>query len=143
MALMENYECEGQLSLSDCFPSYEDLYPIPRLSKRYLNEEGWLDDWHYADKEQPTKGDYYYTFWQIKLHRNKEEYHYTYTTALFYEGKWYLYNSTTHKRQPPFRWYTLLIGWVAMPTMYQQSKSFIKSVGADIDKEKYMRREYK
>lgn len=136
---LDNYECTGQLSLTDCM-SYRELYPIPRLQKRWLNEEGWTDDWHYADEETPVREDYYFTVWQTKLRKDREyEYSFSYTNALFHEGKWYLYNSTTKKWQPPFPWYCFLIGWVEMPTAYQQAESFIKTVGADIDKSKYRR----
>jgi hypothetical protein len=139
MKTLDNYECEGQLSLTDCL-NFRTLYPIPRLQKRWLDEEGWTDDWHYADKETPTKDDYYHTFWQVRLRKDKEyEYQYTYTTALFHEGSWYLYNHTTKKWQPPFPWYTILIGWVVMPAVYQQSEAFISTIGADIDKDKYRR----
>ena len=130
MKILDTYECEGQLSLTDCL-NFRTLYPIPRLQKRWLDEEGWTDDWHYADEETPETDDYYFTFWKTSIVQSDS---YTYTTALFHEGEWYLYNNTTKKWQRPFSWYKLLIGWVAMPSAYQQSETFISQVGADIER---------
>ena len=131
---------DGQITIIEWLEDkdLEEKYPIPRLSKRWLDEEGWTDDWHYADRETPPEDEYYYTVWLTQLRSDKET-TYTYTYALYSEGNWYVFNSTTDKWQPPFHWYKALIGWVRMPNAYQKDEAFVRKIGKDIDKDKYKR----
>ena len=134
---IDNYECDGQMTISDWMHdrAFEESYPIPTLSKRWLDEEGWIDTWHYADKETPPEDDYYYTVWLQEMRKGEESYNYQY--ALFSDGEWYVWNCTTKMWQPKFPWMKFIIGWVRMPLKYQQDQNFIQRIGADIDRVKY------
>lgn len=131
--LSDNYFCDGQMTISEWLQDrpYEERFPIPKLSKRWLDEEGWVDTWHYADKEKPPEDDYYYTVWMMK----NGDYNYQYSA--YSDGEFYVWNSTTKKWQPKYRWYDFIIAWVRLPKAYEQDEAFIQRIGAEIDKEKY------
>ena len=85
-------------------------YPIPRLPKKYLSEEGWWDDWHYTDEEQPTESNIYYT-----IYLWKDCYMYTY--MYFENGKWYEADTWFKKWQKPSH---DPFAWVGIPSRYME-----------------------
>jgi hypothetical protein len=81
---LQNYECEGQLSIFD-IPERKAVldakYEIPR---DYQQEEGWLDDWHYTEMELPKEHGIYYC---IHHGLNSNIYNYTYMAWAY--GHWW------------------------------------------------------
>ena len=85
-------------------------YPIPRLPKKYLTEEGWWDDWHYTDEEQPAESNVYFAI---------QDFHgcYMYTYMYYSEERGWFgaddWFKTWRKRGDPF-------AWVGIPSKYMQ-----------------------
>lgn len=110
-----NGEIEGQLTLF----SNRVLYPIPKLAKRWRDEEGYIDDWHYVDEEQPTENDYYWTVWLFNDC-------YIYEYGRYVDG-WQQFNDATKKWQEPFK-FNSIIAWMKLPTRYAVAPDFIRRI---------------
>lgn len=110
---------DGQISLDEYIgakkKSLADKYPIPRLNHHIRNDEGWYDDWHYTQIEDPCEVDAYYA---IKL--LKDSYIYTY---YYWANKWFEWNSSFEKwrvaRDKP-------LAWVRIPREYRRRDPALK-----------------
>jgi hypothetical protein len=116
---LQNYECEGQLSIFDLPDRKKELdakYDIPR---KYQQEEGWTDDWHYTELELPKENGIYYC---IHYGLNSDFYNYTYMAWAYghwwayagYGEKWLLVRGDRHKWMEPF-------AWVTVPDLYYRT----------------------
>ena len=112
---------EGQISIFDyCdsrLQSLEEKYPIPRLSKDILSEEGWYDDWHYCEIEEPEEVGVYFT-----ITEHGEFWHYNYRAWAF--GEWWWWDFWRHsffpeKDRQPF-------AWVRIPSKYLRVDKSLK-----------------
>lgn len=129
---------EGQISIDDLIGAklrvLEEQYPIPRLSRQIREEEGWFDDWHYTQIEEPLEIDAYYA---IELFGDCYIYSYWYWT-----DRWYKWNSSFFEwreaRDEPF-------AWVKIPIEYRRRDMALKRklenvpirwIGEDYDKRK-------
>lgn len=91
-------------------------YGIPR---DYQKEEGWTDDWHYCEIEQPKEHGIYYV---IHHGLNNEYYNYTYMAWAYghwwnyagYGEKWLLVRGDRRKWMEPF-------AWVTVPDLYYRT----------------------
>lgn len=108
-----------QMTIDDLMQSkrheFEQKYPIYRLPKATLREEGWVDDWHYAELENPEEDDVYYgiTLWGS----DGNTYNYGYIAWVSNKG-WYVWDSwkKTWKKN------TLrnVLAWVQIPSLYRR-----------------------
>lgn len=116
---------DGQISIFDYCDSrlqrLKDKYPIPRLSKDILSEEGWIDDWHYCEIEEPDEVGVYFTISELS---NSEYWTYTYRAWAF--GKWWHWDFWTHKfRQETFK---QPFAWVRIPSKYLRVDKSLKDM---------------
>ena len=111
----------GQMTIFDyCENRQSDLekrYQIPRLSKDILSEEGWCDDWHYCEIEEPDEAGVYFT-----ISEHGEYYHYNYRAWAV--NQWWWWDSWCHKFRPetdrqPF-------AWVRIPSKYLRVDKSLK-----------------
>ena len=119
MSVLDNYECDGQISLNQFMDKQKELeqrYPIPRLKQEYLSREGWTDDWHYADVETPDESDVYYS---IQLWGDQ----YFYTYSAFANKKWFWWDSWGKTWKPMDKSHRILLAWVQIPSLYRQQDS--------------------
>ena len=110
---------DGQLTIfdyqTDRRKELEKRLPIPRLDKKYLDEEGYIDDWHYCEIEQPEYTDVY---WTISLSKRNEYYHYEYKA--FARGVWWYWCSWRKQ------WFIddgsihQIFAWMQIPSKYRQ-----------------------
>ena len=120
---------DGQITIFDYCDSrlkkLKEQYPIPKLSKEILSEEGWVDDWHYCEIETPEEVGVYFTISELP---NSEYWSYTYRAWAF--GKWWWWDGWRHsffpeKERRPF-------AWVRIPSMYlQKDKSLKERLGLE------------
>ena len=106
---------DGQITLTDYMADLEAAKyrpEIPKLDKRWLEEERWIDDWHYTCDELPPEADIYFT-----IHEHYETYMYRYTAYVF--GHWYrlLYAEVWGEVEPPF-------AWVRVPLEYRRERRY-------------------
>ena len=116
---------DGQISIFDYCDSrlqrLKDTYPIPRLSKEILSEEGWIDDWHYCEIEEPDEVGVYFTISELS---NSEYWTYNYRAWAF--GKWWHWDYWTHKfRQETFK---QPFAWVRIPSKYLRVDKSLKDM---------------
>ena len=120
---------DGQLTIfdyqTDRRKELEKRLPIPRLDKKYLDEEGYIDDWHYCELEQPEYTDVY---WTISLSKRHEYYHYEYKA--FARGVWWYWCSWRKQ------WFIddgsvhQIFAWMQIPSKYRQvDKSLHERLG--------------
>ena len=123
---------KGQISLFDYQEQkrkeIEKLLPIPKLDKRWIEQEQWIDDWHYCELEEPPETDVYYTI-SLFTSRNGSE-TYIYNHKAFYNGNWYHWDSWKkefRKDYPGF--YEKTFAWVRLPNVHRKSKSVMEMLG--------------
>lgn len=60
----DGVELEGQLSIFDLkpFTDYRGKYNLELPSKRWIEEDGYIDIWHYTDEEEPEEIDVYWSY---------------------------------------------------------------------------------
>lgn len=119
---------DGQITLEQFLDEklqhLKKYYPIPRLSPKVRADEGWFDDWHYADIEQPTENDVYYT---ITLHHGSN---YNYTYRAYANGKWFTWNAWNKEWEQVTELHSTLLAWVRIPSKYRQTdKSLHERLG--------------
>ena len=71
-------------------PSLREEYDIQLPKKKYQEEDGYCDVWHYTDEEQPTDMDIYYT---VQAWFGDP----VWTYSAYADGKWYYWNTTLEK----------------------------------------------
>ena len=110
---------DGQMTFDDLLNNkkheLEQKHPIYRLPKETLREEGWVDDWHYAELENPDEDDVYYgiTLWGS----DSNTYNYGYIAWVSNKG-WYVWDSWKHVwRQNTHR---NVLAWVRIPSLYRR-----------------------
>ena len=118
---------EGQYNIMD-YIKPEPLHPTKAdLDKRYdiprdhQKEEGWTDDWHYTELENPKESGVYFVI-ELSKYGN---YMYTYQAWAF--GHWWWFDSYTKKyhrisdvcfaHRKPF-------AWVTVPNSYYRDPSY-------------------
>lgn len=113
---LDNYECDGQMTITEWMQErdYSQVYPIPKLSSKVRDEEGWIDDWHYCDKENPSEVDVY---WGIMLYLPTDCYIYGYMA--WAKDMWWTWDS--YKGQ----WMHVCsfekpLAWVQIPLLYRK-----------------------
>ena len=87
-------------------------YPIPRLPQKYLTEEGWWDDWHYTDEEQPTESNVYFTIRDCNGYYMYSYFYYSADEQKWYEADDWFKKWITPKINP--------FAWVGIPSKYLQ-----------------------
>lgn len=112
---------DGQMTifdyLTDILKELELKYPIPRLDKKWRDEEGWCDDWHYCQIEQPEVDDIYCG---IVYYTKEEYYNYTYLLWIGTRQKWYIFDSWWKKWIEP-RQGTFPLAWVRVPKFFREN----------------------
>jgi len=97
--------------------SIRSKYPIPRLTKKYLDKEGWWDDYHYFEEEKPEHSDVY---WGIKLWNDT----YIYGYYAWYSNKWHSWDTWFKK------WIEIdndqILAWCGIPSLYLQTDASLK-----------------
>ena len=71
---------DGQISIFD----YQDQrkreiakrLPIPPLEKKYIDQEGWCDDWHYCELEEPPEMGHWDS-WKKEFRKDYEKFYET------------------------------------------------------------------
>lgn len=96
--------------LEDKLAALEEKYPKPRLRQQVKIDEGWFDDWHYTEIEEPTEADVYYTV----EYCNGNFYMFTYKA---WANGWYKWDSWFKKwKEDPEG----PVMWVRIPSRYRQ-----------------------
>ena len=106
-----------QITLDEWINDVEIRYPIPRLPKKTLINEGWVDDWHYCAKEQPAESDLYYI---IRL----SHFGYMYGYAAW-QGQWLIYDDWNK------RWTECadkVLAWVIIPAYYRKYDNYLRGL---------------
>lgn len=104
----------------------EQRFPIYRLPKDTLREEGWVDDWHYAELESPDCDDVYYG---ITLWNHGKDYMYGYIAWVSNKG-WYVWDSWKEVWKQNTR--RNVLAWVQIPSLYRrEDKSLHKRLGLE------------
>ena len=111
---IDNYECDGQMTITDWMNErdFSEIYPIPKLSKKVREDEGWCDDWHYCDKETPPETDVYYG---IVIFNET----YIYTYLAWAKNKWWEWESYQGKWMPVCH-FNKPLAWVRIPLLYRK-----------------------
>lgn len=109
---------EGQISLFTYQKererrSYRITHPIEPISKRWWDEEGWSDKFHYTDEETPEDNGIYCA---RVLHNGFDFLNSEY--ALYQDGKWYVWDSWFKVWTDEFE-YTV-IGYARIPSKYER-----------------------
>lgn len=115
---------KGQIGLAEYMESLKAdtlraRYPIPKLAKKYLDEERWVDDWHYCDEELPPEEGVYYC-----IHTHGECYIYGYLAYAC--GQWWKHIDTPEKWlliHGPTDWMRPF-AWVDLPLEYEKDKTY-------------------
>lgn len=109
----------GQISLEaliqDKTQELEKKYPRPIVRQRDRIDEGWFDDWHYTEIEEPSQADVYYA---VELFNDT----YMFTYKAWVNG-WYKWDTWTKKwKQDP----ECPIMWVRIPSKYRQTDKSLR-----------------
>ena len=115
---------DKQITLDEWLNSQKDAliiniaekYPIPRLPKKTLEEEGWVDDWHYCQDEKPDADDVYCG---ITCFKKTEYYNYTYLLWVSTQGKWYEFD-TWWKKWKEVKGDSFPLAWVRVPRLFRE-----------------------
>lgn len=111
---------DGQISIFD----YQDQrkreiakrLPIPPIDKKYREAEGWCDDWHYCELEEPPVDDVYFT---ISTSKDSEYYYYHYKA--WARGCWWHWDSWKKEFRKDYeKFYETTFAWVRIPSLYLQ-----------------------
>jgi hypothetical protein len=119
-----------QMTIKDFLPEaklkrLEAQYPIPRHKKKDLIEEGWTDDWHYAEIETPEESDVYYG---ITLWGSQESYNYEYIAWESKKKTWYFWDPWEKVWRSKSN--RNVLAWVVIPSLYRkQDKSLHERLG--------------
>ena len=89
-------------------------YQIPKLPEKYLKEERWVDDWHYAEEELPEEPGIYYC-----IQDRGEHWNYTYLAYAFkhwwayadFGTKWLFIQGERREWMMPFAWVRVWISF--------------------------------
>lgn len=101
--------------LKDLQTAVERKWDIPVPDQKRRAEEGWIDDWHYTELENPPEPNIYYCIILLK----SGHYNYTYMAWAYghwwnyagYGTKWLLIETERRKEWMPF-------AWVRVPDLY-------------------------
>jgi len=102
----------------------EKRLPIPRIDKKYLDEEGYCDVWHYCELEEPKETNVY---WTISVSKN-DYYHYNYKA--FARGVWWRWCSWRKQWYVDDDFIDKIFAWMEIPLRYRQvDKSLHERLG--------------
>lgn len=123
---------DGQISLfdyqADKLKALKEKYPIPKLEKRWLDLEGWNDNWHYCEMEEPPETDVYYTISLFKSGNGSETYMYDHKA--FHNGAWYHWDSWKKEFRKDYEgFYEKTFAWVRLPNAHRKSQSVQEMFG--------------
>lgn len=112
---------KGQMTIFDYQMSLtadiKSKYPIPRLDKKWREEEGWVDDWHYCQIEKPDMDDVYCG---IVYYTKQDYYNYTYLLWVSTHDKWYEFDSWWKKWKEPCQ-DAFPLAWVRVPKFFREN----------------------